>query len=152
MNKLTILSCLILLISVNCLGQTKAQITPAKHDSRITVLIKDSSGTLLDYIAKGLFDSGFTIDTKDQAAKTLSTKEFAFSHHSLYLKIRVSINDTSAVFTGTYAWTLTSGLYPPPHEYTPIKYWGMKKSAAMQSWNSLDLIARKFGDRIIYSK
>ena len=123
---------------------------PPKKASKIIVLIKDTSATI-SKIAKTLFDKGFTIDTKDDIAKTLSTKEFAPNHPSIHIKIRVSVNDTSAIFTGTYAWTLTSGLYPSPHEYALIEFRGMKKSAAMQAWNSLDAIAKSFGDNIVYS-
>jgi hypothetical protein len=125
---------------------------PPKRASKIIVLISDTDNTLLNKVAKTLFEKGFTIDTKDESAKILSTKEYAPGHPSIFIKMRASINDTSIVFTGTYAWTLTSGLYPHAHEYTPIEYRGLKNSAAMQAWNSFDTIARMFGDKIVYSK
>jgi len=130
---------------------TFSQVTkPPKKASKIIVLIKDSDNTLLNRIAKILFDKGFTIDTKDETSKILSTKEFAPNHPSLFIKIRASINDSGVVFTGTYAWTLTAGLHP--QDYTPIEYRGMKGSAAMQAWNSFDAVAKMFGDKIVYNK
>jgi hypothetical protein len=131
-------------------NEVMAQVPP-KKSTKIIVLVKDSASTLLNTIAKGLFDRGFTVETKDENTKTLSTKEFTPDHHSMYIKVRASINDSSVVFTGTYAWTMTSGLHPHPHEYTPIEFRGLKKSAAMHAWNSLDKIARNFGEHIVYS-
>lgn len=123
---------------------------PAKKSSKIIVMVRDTGNALLNRIAKTLFDTGFTIDTKDESAQTLSTKEFAPNHPSIFIKIRASINDTSVIFTGAFAWTLTAGLRP--QEFDLIQYQGMKNSASRQAWNSLDKIARKFGDKIIYSK
>ena len=143
----------ILLISFLIVGATtfaQQACKPPKKASKIIVLIKDSDNTLLNRIAKILFDKGFTIDTKDETAKILSTKEFAPNHPSLFIKIRASINDSGVVFTGTYAWTLTAGLHP--QDYTAIEYRGMKGSAAIQAWNSFDAVAKMFGDKILYSK
>jgi hypothetical protein len=142
------------LISVKSEAQqrtTKAQ-EPPKKSSKIIVLVKDSANTLLNTIAKGLFDRGFTIDTKDENTKTLSTKEFAPDHPSLFIKVRASVNDSSIVFTGLYSWTLTTGLFPSTPAFDPIEYTGMRNSAAMQTWKTLDAIAHKFGDNIVYSK
>lgn len=127
-----------------------AQTAPPKKASKIIVLVKDIDNILLNRITKMLFEKGFTIDTKDETAKILSTKEFAPNHPSIFIKVRASINDTSAVFTGEYAWTLTEGLHP--HDYSIIEYRGLKNSAAMQAWNSLDAIAKMIGDKIVYSK
>lgn len=154
MYKFTSIFLLILLISVKLTAQqqtTKAQ-EPPKKANKIIVLVRDSANTLLNKIAKGLFDKGFTIDTKDETAKTLSTKEFAPNHPSLFIKIRASINDSGVVFTGVYSWTLANRLIPNGSDYDIIEYRGMKNSAAMQTWNTLDAIAHAFGDNIVYSK
>lgn len=131
-------------------GYSQAQ-QPPKKANKIIVSVNDTTN-LLSKIAKTLFDKGFTIDTKDEQAKTLSTKEFAPNHPSLFIKVRTSINDNNIIFTGFYAFTLTTNLFPGLSEYSPIEYRGMKKSAAMQAWNTLDAIAKQFGDKIIYSK
>jgi hypothetical protein len=153
MNKLFFLSCLLILISIMSVGQQRDEIKseePPRKASKIIVMVRDSGSIILNRIAKMLFDNGFTIDTKDESTQTLSTKEFAPNHPSIFIKIRASVNDTSVIFTGTFAWTLTAGLRP--QEFDPILYQGMKNSASRQAWNSLDLIAHKFGDKIVYAK
>jgi hypothetical protein len=151
MHKVNFLICFILLTAVSTRAQSKLQ-EPPKKASKIIILIKDSANTLLNTIAKGLFDKGFTIDTKDENTKTISTKEFAPNHPSLFIKIRASINDSGVVFTGSYNWTLTTSLLPSAQTFDPIEFRGMKNSAAMQTWNSLDAIAKTFGDKVVYSK
>lgn len=146
------LSSVIILSCTNLMAQNAANGQPPKKSSKIIVMVKDTGDTLMSRITKTLFDKGFTIDTKDESAKILATKEFAPNHPSIFIKIRASINDTSVLFTGTYAWTYISGLHPHSQEYDVIEYRGMKNSAAMQAWNSLNSIARMFGDKIVYGK
>jgi hypothetical protein len=129
---------------------TSAQ--PPKKANKIIVVTTDSANNELNRIAKVLFDKGFTIETKDETTKTISTKEFAPNHPSIFIKIRASINDTSIVFTGTYMWTLTNNLLPTRQEFEAIEYRGMKNSAAMQAWNSLDTIVKSYNSKVIYSK
>lgn len=152
MYKFTCIFCLILLTAVKSEAQQqtpKAQ-EPPKKASKIIVLTSDSDNTLLNKVSKTLFEKGFTIDTKDESAKTLSTKEYAVDHPSIFLKIRASISDSTIIFSGVYAWTLTEGLRP--QDFDIIEYRGMKNSAAMQAWKSLDDIAKTFGSKIIYTK
>lgn len=144
MNKLSFLSCLLLLISVNGLGQNKTT-TPPKKSSKIVVLIKDSTNTLLDRIAGVLYDKGYTIESKDEKVKFLSTKEREGKKWSTYYKVRARINDTAIVFTGQIALNKNGN-------YWDIDYSGSKVSALREAWNELDAIARTFGDKIVYSK
>jgi hypothetical protein len=135
------------ILSYNSIAQQ-----PPKRASKIIVTANDSANTELNRIAKMLFDKGFTIDTKDEATKTISTKEFAPGHPSIFLKVRASINDTTIVFTGTYMFTFTNNLLPTRQEFDAIEYRGMKNSAAMQAWNSFDAIVKTYNSKVTYSK
>lgn len=127
---------------------------PPKKASKIIVLANDSSNILLKKITLALFDRGYTIDTKDDNLKYVTTKERASKKYNTLFKIRVGINDTAIIFTGTMALAFETqflGVKQPP-TFQPIVYQGMKKSPVMDAWNELDAIARMFGDKITYSK
>jgi hypothetical protein len=150
MNKFSFLSCVILLITVNCLGQN----TPPKKSSKIIVLTKDSLSTLFDKLVVTLFDKGFTIDNKDERLKIISTKERPMPKGNMLTKIQARINDTAIVFTSTMALGFEMKILDTKMEqtYDPVTYSGLKGSYMRVAWNELEEIARQFGDKIIYSK
>lgn len=118
---------------------------PPKKAAKIIVIIKDSTNTLIDRIAGVLYDKGYTIESKDEKVKFLSTKEREGKKWSTYYKVRARINDTAIVFTGQIALNKDSN-------YWDIDYSGSKISALREAWNELEAIARTFGDKIVYSK
>lgn len=118
---------------------------PPKKANKIIVLIKDSTNALLDRIAGVLYDRGYSIESKDEKVKFISTKEQQGKKWSTYYKVRARINDTAVVFTGQIALRKDG-------DYWDIDYRGSKVSALREAWNELDAIARKFGDKIVYSK
>jgi hypothetical protein len=147
MYKFTFIFCLILLTTIKSEAQqqtTKAQ-EPPKKANKIIVLVRDSANNLLDRIASTLYDKGYTIENKDEKVKFISTKERQGEKWSTYYKVRARINDTAIVFTGQIALTKEDN-------YFDIDYRGSKVSALREAWNELDVIARKFGNNIIYSK
>lgn len=128
---------------------------PPRKASKIIVLVKDSANTLLDQITRELFSRGYTIDTKDEKLKLLSTKEKSSSKYATLIKIRASINDTAIVFTGLLALGFDVELFGARDlqpTYSEVSYYGAKKSALRDAWNEMDAIARTFGDKIVYSK
>lgn len=128
---------------------------PPRKSSKIIVLIKDSANTLLDQITRELFERGYTIDTKDERLKLLSTKERSSKKYNTLIKIRASINDTAIVFTGLLALGFDIELFGVrDHQpsYSEVSYYGAKKSPLRDAWNEMDAIARAFGDKIVYSK
>lgn len=147
MNKLSFLSCVILLTFIKSMGQQRAAkaTEPPKKSSKIIVQIKDSANTLLDRIAGVLYDKGYTIENKDEKVKFISTKEREGKKWSTYSKVRARINDTAIVFTGQIALRKDG-------DYWDVDYRGSKVSALREAWNELDAIARMFGDKIVYSK
>jgi hypothetical protein len=157
MNKLYFSCVLFLLIAVKSQGQqqtTKAP-EPPKKASKIIVLVKDSANTLMDKLTKTLFDYGYTIDSKDEKLKLLSTKERTLKKYNALVKIRASINDTAVLFVGDIALGFDIELFGVrDHQpsYSEIYYGGAKKSPLREAWNELDAIARKLGDNIVYSK
>lgn len=157
MLKLICLSCFVLLISVKSEAQqrtTKAQ-EPPKKSSKIIVLVKDSTNSLLDQLTKTLFDYGYTIENKDEKLKLLSTKERSSKKYSTLTRIRASINDTALVLTSDIALGFSiefMGTRDIQPSYSAVYYGGAKKSPLREAWNELDAIAHKFGDNIVYSK
>jgi hypothetical protein len=145
------------LISINSQGQhrtTKAD-EPPKKSNKIIVLVKDSSNTLLDRIAGVLYDKGFTIETKDDKVKFISTKDLPSKKWATIYKIRARINDTAIVFTGQIAFNSTTDILETREAvktYWDIDYSGSRISSMREAWNELDAIARMFGDKIVYSK
>lgn len=127
---------------------------PPRKASKIIVKTIDSSNTLLNKIALLLFDKGFTIDTKDDALKLITTKERPNKNGMTLTKIRASINDTAIVFTSQMALSVESNLYGVTAKQTfdPVTYSGLKKSYMMEAWNELDAIAKSFGPNIVYTK
>lgn len=147
MNKLISIVCAIMLIKVNTMAQqqtTKAQ-EPPKKANKIIVITRDSTNTLLDRISAELFDMGYSIESKDEKAKFISTKEKQGKKWATYYKVRARINDTAIVFTGQIALEKEGN-------YWDIDYRGAKVSALREAWNELDAIAHKFGYHIVYSK
>jgi hypothetical protein len=157
MNKLTFLSCLILLIGIKSEAQQrtpKAQ-EPPKKSSKIIVLVKDSTNSLLDQLTRTLFDYGYTIDNKDEKLKLLSTKERSSKKYSTLTRIRASINDSALVLSSDIALGFSVdflGARDLQPSYSAVYYGGAKKSPLREAWNELDAIAHKFGDNILYSK
>lgn len=155
MNKLICLLCLILLISIKSEAQqqpAKAQ-EPPKKSSKIIVMPSDTSG-MLNRIALVLLDKGFEIDKKDTELRTVSTKERSMPKGSAQTKVQAMINDTAIVFTSTLCVQLEYSVYGTTIKPTfdPVTYSGIKGSYMRVAWNELDEIARKFGNKIIYSK
>lgn len=127
---------------------------PPKKASRIIVLTRDTGNTLLNKIALTLFERGFTIDTKDESLKIISTKERSNKNSMTLTKIRASINDTAIIFTSqmALAMELNIGGVTAKQTFDPVTYSGMKKSYMMEAWKELDAIAKTFGQDIRYSK
>jgi hypothetical protein len=148
-------SCVVtLMVNVAALAQQNVQQqTPPKKASKIIVLTKDSLSNL-DKIALELFNRRFTIETRDNKLRYLTTAGRTNSDGQMLTKIRAIINDTAIVFTSEMALAneITIMGVTAKQTYDPVTYSGMKKSYMMQAWNELDAIARKFGDHIIYSK
>lgn len=153
MNKLVTLSCLCLLTVVKLTGQQQAE--PPKKSSKIIVLVRDTANTAIDRITVALFDRGYTIESKDEKLKILSTKEKSSKKYATLIKIRASVNDTAIVFTGVIALGFDVELFGARDlqpSYSEISYYGAKKSPLRDAWNELDAIARTFGDKIVYSR
>lgn len=157
MNKLTCLFCFIFLISINLKAQqqlSKLQ-EPPKKSSKIIVLTQDTANTLLNEVTKILFDYGYTIENKDEKLKLLSTKDRSSKKYSTLTRIRASINDTAIVFKSEIALGFDVELFGARNlqpSYSDVYYGGAKKSPLREAWNELEEIARKFGDKIVYSK
>lgn len=157
MQKLLYLSCLILLITIKCLGQvkaTKAQ-EPPRKSSKIIVMVGDTSIAQLNRLSGILFDKGYTIETKDEQAKYIITKGQPSKSYGTISKIRARINDTAIVFTSQIAIDSERDIFGAKRrelDYMNVDYSGAKKSAFREAWNELDAIARMFGDKIIYAK
>lgn len=146
----------LLTLGTTALSQSAANVAiPPKKASKIIVLISDSANTLLDKVTKTLFDYGYTIDNKDEKLKLLSTKERSSKKYNTLTRIRVSINDTAIIFAGEIALGFDIELFGARNlqpTYSEVSYYGAKKSPLREAWNELDEIARKFGDKIAYSK
>lgn len=148
------LSC-ILFITATANAQTAAKENPPKKANKIIVLVKDSANTLLDRVTRVLFDHGYTIDTKDEKLKLLSTKERSSKKYSTLTKIRASINDTALVLASEIALGFSVdflGARDLQPSYSAVYYGGSKNSPLREAWNELDAIARMLGDKIIYSR
>jgi hypothetical protein len=140
-----IVACLMLSLT------TQAQ--PPKRASKIIVAPSDTS-VLLNRIALALIDKGFEIDRKDSELKTVTTKERSMQKGAAQTKIQAHINDTAVIFTSTLCVQLElniSGTIIKP-TFDPVTYSGMKGSYMREAWNELEEIARKFGEKIIFSK
>lgn len=136
-------------------AQNAANGQPPKKASKIIVLVKDSADTLLDRLSGILFDKGYTIETKDEKAKYITTKGQSSKSYGTISKIRARINDTAIVFTSQIALNSDRdilGIKRAELSYMDVDYGGSKKSAMREAWNELDAIARMFGDKIVYSK
>lgn len=148
------LSCVVF-ISLSARAQNTANNLPPKKATKIIALVRDTTNTLLDKLIMTLFDRGYTIESKDEKLKILSTKEKSSKKYATLIKIRASVNDTAIVFTGLIALGFDIELFGVrDHQpsYSEISYYGAKKSPLRDAWNELDAIARMFGDRIVYSK
>ena len=140
----------LLLFAINSHSQE-----PPKKSSKIIVLIKDSSNTLLDRISAELFEKGYTIDSKDEKAKFIITKERPSKKYGTMSRIRTRINDTAIVFTSQIALNSDRDIFGTKEAtktFYDVDYSGSKKSAMREAWLELEEIARKFGDKITYSK
>jgi hypothetical protein len=134
---------------------TFSQSTPPKKASKIIVLVNDSANTLVDRVTKILFDYGYTIDSKDEKLKLISTKERSSKKYNTLTKIRVSVNDTAIILASDIAFGFSVdflGARDLQPTYSAVYYGGAKKSPLREAWNELDAIARTFGDKIFYSK
>lgn len=154
MYKFTFIVSLVLLICVKSEAQTKPQ-EPPKKASKIIVLVKDSTNTLLDRIAGILYDKGFTIENKDEKVKFISTKDLPSKKWSTIYKIRARINDTAIVFSGQIAFNKDTdilGMKESSKTYWDVDYSGSKNSSMREAWNVLNDIAHAFGNNIVYSK
>jgi hypothetical protein len=127
---------------------------PPKKASKIIVLRKDTSNSLLDKIALELFNRRFTIETRDDKLKYLTTKERTNVDGTKLTKIRVILNDTAIIFTSemAFAQDFIIGGVTLKQTFDPVTYSGLKKSYMMNAWREMDEIAKTFGDKIIYSK
>jgi hypothetical protein len=117
--------------------------------------VRDTGNTLLDKLTLTLFSYGFTVDSKDEKLRLLSTKERSSKKYSTLTKIRASINDTSIVLASEIALGFSIELFGARDlqpSYSSVYYGGAKKSPLREAWNELDAIARTFGDKIVYSK
>lgn len=157
MNKFTFLSCILLLILIKSEGQQRgaAKQEPTRKSSKIIVLVKDSANNLLDQLSSILFDKGYTIDTKDEKVKYITTKGQPSKTYGTLSKIRARINDTAIVFTSQIAINSDRdilGIKRPELDYMDVDFRGSNKSAMGEAWNELESIARLFGDKIFYSK
>jgi hypothetical protein len=145
-----------LIAAATAFGQSGAgNGTPPKKASKIIVLVRDSSNTLLDQITKTLFDYGYTIDNKDEKLKLISTKERSSKKYNTLTKIRASINDTAVIFKSEIALGFDVELFGSRNlqpSYSEVYYGGSKKSPLREAWNELEEIARKLSDKIVYSK
>lgn len=155
MNKLSFLSCVLLLILIKSEGQqrtTKAP-EPPRKSSKIIVMVRDSSNMLLDRIAGALYDKGFTIENKDDKVKFISTKDLPSKKWATIYKIKARINDTAIVFTGQIAFNKDTDILGMKESVKT--YWDIeagKGGSMKEAWNELDTIARMFGDKVVYSK
>lgn len=152
-KRLFILS-FIFLTAINHL-KAQHQITPPKKSSKIVVLIRDTSNTLLDRISAELFDKGYTIDSKDDKAKFLVTKARPSKEYGTMSRIRTRINDTAIVFSSQIALNTDRDIFGTKEAektFYDVDYSGSKKSAMREAWNELEEIAKKFGDKITYSR
>jgi len=158
MNKLACLICLILLISIKSEAQRQSDIKaqePPRKSSKIIVLVKDSANTLLERISAELFDKGYTVESKDDKAKYIITKERPSHKYGTMSRIRTRINDTAIIFTSQIALNSDRDMFGTKEAtktFYDVDYSGSKKSAMRVAWNELDEIARKFGDKIVYAK
>jgi hypothetical protein len=152
----SIILLLFLFVGATAFGQSGAETgnTPPRKANKIIVLVKDSSNTLFDKLVLTLFDKGFAVDNKDEKLKIISTKERTMKKGNFLTKIQVRINDTAIVFTSTMALGFEMRILGTKMEqtYDPVTYSGLKGSYMRTAWNELDEIARKFGDKIVYSK
>lgn len=157
MNKLSFLSCVILLIGIKSVGQqrTAKAHEPPRKASKIIVMVRDTANTLMDKLTMTLFNYGYTVDNKDEKLKLISTKERSSKKYSTLTKIRASINDTAIVLVGEIALGFSVELFGARDiqpSYSAVYYGGSKKSPLREAWNELDAIARTFGDKIAYSR
>lgn len=128
---------------------------PPKKASKIVVLIKDTANALLDKISAELFDAGYIIESKDEKAKFIITKERPSKRYGTITRIRARINDTAIVFTSQIAINSDTdilGTKEASKTFYDVDYRGGTRNPMLEAWNEMDAIARKFGDKIIYSK
>lgn len=143
--KYLLISFTILIIQNVTAQQTLVTNSPPRKSTKIIVLIKDTTNTLLDRISGVLYDRGYTIDNKDEKVKFISTKEREQKKWGMYYIVKVRVNDTAIVFSGQIA--LNKGGH-----YFDVDYTGTKISSMREAWNELYATAKMFGDKIIYSK
>jgi hypothetical protein len=145
-----------LTVGATAFGQAGAESSkPPKKANKIIVLTKDTSGNLLDKISIELFDMGYTIESKDEKSKFIVTKERPSQHYGTMSKIRTRVNDTAIVFSGQIALNSDRDIFGTKEAsktFYDVDYSGAYKSANREAWNELEALARKFGDKIIYSK
>jgi hypothetical protein len=139
----------LMLVSIHVYSQV-----PPKKASKIIVLTSDTSTSQLDKIALELFNRRFSIDTRNDKLKYITTKERTNSNGAMLTRIRAIINDTSIIFTSeiALAMDLTIMGVTSKQTFDPVTFSGMKKSYMREAWNEMDAIARMFGDMIVYSK
>jgi hypothetical protein len=133
---------------------TFSQTTPPKKASKIIVLIKDSANTLLDKISAELFDAGYIIESKDEKAKFIITKERPSKRYGTMTRIRARINDTAIVFTSQIALNSDTdilGTKEASKSFYDVDYRGGTRNPMLEAWKELEGIARKFGNNIIFS-
>lgn len=97
-----------------------------------------------DKISVVLFENGYTIDSKDEKLKLLSTKTKDIG--SIGVRIRIMQKDSVMILSGEVVdralMIVVSSKEPI---YSVIQYGGMKGSTRRDSWNEIEKIAKMLG-------
>jgi len=103
----------------------------------------------MDKISLTLFEHGYTIDTKDEKLKLLSTKTKDIG--SIGVRVRIMQKDSVMILTGEVVdRALMIALKSNEPVYSTIQCGGMKGSTRRDSWNEMLNVAMSLGRVIRY--
>jgi hypothetical protein len=134
-----ILLCLFLICALYSLGQQK-------NDSKVIVTVTDTAN-LFNRLAMAFYEKGYTMETKDESAGFINTKEKEMDKYSPYQTIRAFIRGNTIMLSSKIRMG-SLGTFDIEYNKAMDKY----KTAYSAAWNEMKDIAKQFGNNITYSK
>lgn len=140
------LTLLLLFCSSICFCQSKG-------DTKIIVTPADTSN-LFNRIVLFLYESGYTLESKDETLRFIATSEKSLKKLNASMKLRVLEKEGKCIITGFTAFNFELKILGAKQERTfdSVKFGAMKGSVNRECWNEMEAVARNFGTEIQYSK
>lgn len=121
---------------------TLSSFSQQKKDTKVIVAVSDTTN-IFNRLTKAFYEKGYTLETKDETAGFINTKEKEMDKYTPFQTIRAFVSGNTITFTSKIRMG-NLGTFD-------IEFYNRRKNAYVAAWEEMESIAKQFGT-LTYSK